>query len=79
MKNFVVSDIHDHYDLLTESLNRNGFDINNEDDKETIDTYSTRDIIKYTSSNNEEVSYLKTYRLYMQGLLHQANRLQIHP
>ena len=31
MKNFVVSDIHDHYDLLTESLNRNGFDINNED------------------------------------------------
>ena len=28
MKNFVVSDIHDHYDLLTESLNRNGFDIN---------------------------------------------------
>ena len=30
MKNFVVSDIHDHYDLLTESLNRNGFDINNE-------------------------------------------------
>ena len=31
MKNFVVSDIHDYYDLLTESLNRNGFDINNED------------------------------------------------
>jgi UDP-2,3-diacylglucosamine pyrophosphatase LpxH len=31
MKNFVVSDIHDHYDLLTESLNCNGFDINNED------------------------------------------------
>jgi hypothetical protein len=31
MKNFVVSDIHDHYDLLTESLNHNGFDINNED------------------------------------------------
>ena len=30
MKNFVVSDIHDHYDLLTESLNGNGFDINNE-------------------------------------------------
>ena len=31
MINFVVSDIHDHYDLLTESLNRNRFDINNED------------------------------------------------
>ena len=31
MKNFVVSDIHDHYDLLTESLHRNGFDVNNED------------------------------------------------
>ena len=31
MKIFVVSDIHDHYDLLMESLNRNGFDINNED------------------------------------------------
>jgi glyoxylase-like metal-dependent hydrolase (beta-lactamase superfamily II) len=31
MKNFVVSDIHDHYDLLIEALNRNGFDINNED------------------------------------------------
>ena len=30
MKNFVVSDIHDHYDLLTESLNRNRFDMNNE-------------------------------------------------
>ena len=30
MKNFVVSDIHDHYDLLMETLNRNGFDINNE-------------------------------------------------
>ncbi|MBR2024907.1 MAG: metallophosphoesterase [Clostridia bacterium] len=30
MKNFVVSDIHDHYDLLMEALNRNGFDINNE-------------------------------------------------
>ena len=30
MKNFVVSDIHDHYDLLIEALNRNGFDINNE-------------------------------------------------
>ena len=30
MKNFVVSDIHDHYDLLMESLNRNGFDINND-------------------------------------------------
>ena len=29
MKNFVVSDIHDHYDLLMEALNRNGFDINN--------------------------------------------------
>ena len=31
MKNFVVSDTHDHYDLLTEVLSRNGFDINNED------------------------------------------------
>ena len=30
MRNFVVSDIHDHYDLLMEALNRNGFDINNE-------------------------------------------------
>ena len=30
MKNFVVSDIHDHYDLLSEALDRNGFDINNE-------------------------------------------------
>jgi hypothetical protein len=29
MKNFVVSDIHDHYDLLMEALDRNGFDINN--------------------------------------------------
>ena len=28
MKNFVVSDIHDHYDLLMESLNQNGFDLN---------------------------------------------------
>lgn len=31
MKNFVVSDIHDHYDLLMEVLSRNEFDINNED------------------------------------------------
>lgn len=31
MKNFVVSDIHDHYDLLMEALSRNGFDIDNED------------------------------------------------
>ena len=30
MKNFVVSDIHDHYDLLMEALQRNGFDENNE-------------------------------------------------
>ena len=30
MKNFVVSDIHDHYDLLLEALERNGFDMNNE-------------------------------------------------
>jgi UDP-2,3-diacylglucosamine pyrophosphatase LpxH len=30
MKNFVVSDMHDHYDLLMEALNRNGFDMNNE-------------------------------------------------
>lgn len=28
MKSFIVSDIHDHYDLLTEALNRNGFDMN---------------------------------------------------
>ncbi len=28
MKNFVVSDIHDHYDLLIDALNCNGFDIN---------------------------------------------------
>ena len=31
MKNFVVSDIHDHYDLLIDALYSNGFDINNED------------------------------------------------
>jgi UDP-2,3-diacylglucosamine pyrophosphatase LpxH len=31
MKNFVVSDIHDHYGLLMDALNRNKFDINNED------------------------------------------------
>ena len=31
MKNFIVSDIHDHYSLLTEALNRNGFDINDSD------------------------------------------------
>ena len=31
MKNFVVSDIHDYYDLLMEALNRNDFDINNVD------------------------------------------------
>ena len=30
MKNFVVSDIHDHYALLMEALNRNGFEVNNE-------------------------------------------------
>ena len=30
MKNFVVSDIHDHYDLLIEALDIKGFDINNE-------------------------------------------------
>jgi UDP-2,3-diacylglucosamine pyrophosphatase LpxH len=30
MKNFVVSDIHDHYDLLVEALNLSGFDKNNE-------------------------------------------------
>ena len=29
MKNFVVSDIHDHFDLLMEALHCNGFDINN--------------------------------------------------
>jgi metallophosphoesterase superfamily enzyme len=31
MKNFVVSDIHDHYDLLMEALDRNGFGINKEE------------------------------------------------
>ena len=31
MKNFVVSDIHDHYDLLMEALTRNGFDMNSDD------------------------------------------------
>ena len=31
MKNFVVSDIHDHYDLLVDALNRNGFDMNRDD------------------------------------------------
>ena len=30
MKNFVVSGIHDHYDFLIEALDRNGFDINDE-------------------------------------------------
>ena len=30
MKDFVVSDIHDHFDLLMEALNQNDFDINNE-------------------------------------------------
>ena len=30
MKNFVVSDIHDHYDLLMEALHRNGFEEHNE-------------------------------------------------
>ena len=30
MKNFVVSDVHDHYDLLMDALECNGFDINNE-------------------------------------------------
>ena len=30
MKNFVVSDIHDHYDLLMEALNHNGFDMGND-------------------------------------------------
>jgi predicted phosphodiesterase len=29
MKSFVVSDIHDHYNLLVEVLDRNGFDVNN--------------------------------------------------
>ena len=28
MKNFIVSDIHDHYDLLRKALDDNGFDIN---------------------------------------------------
>jgi hypothetical protein len=31
VKNFIVSDIHDHYDLLMEALSRKGFDANNED------------------------------------------------
>ena len=31
MKNFVVSDVHDHYDLLMDALNRNGFDANRDD------------------------------------------------
>ena len=31
MKNFVISDIHDHYDLLMEALNRNEFDMNSDD------------------------------------------------
>ena len=31
MKNFVVSDVHDHYDLLMDALNRNGFDGNSDD------------------------------------------------
>lgn len=31
MKNFVVSDIHDHYSLLVKALDRNGFDSTNED------------------------------------------------
>ena len=30
MKSFIVSDIHDHFDLLMEALDRNGFDIKNE-------------------------------------------------
>ena len=30
MKNFVVSDIHDHFDLLIEALDSRGFDVNNE-------------------------------------------------
>lgn len=29
MKNFIVSDVHDHYGLLLEALSRNGFDQNN--------------------------------------------------
>ena len=37
MKNFVVSDIHDHYDLLMEALNRNDFDINNVDHRHQED------------------------------------------
>ena len=36
MKNFIVSDIHDHYTLLTEALDRGGFDINNEDHRLTV-------------------------------------------
>ena len=31
MKDFVVSDIHDHYDLLVDALKSKGFDINNKD------------------------------------------------
>lgn len=33
MKYFVVSDVHDHYYLLKEVLDKNGFDINNSDHK----------------------------------------------
>ncbi|MCR4662086.1 MAG: metallophosphoesterase [Clostridia bacterium] len=33
MKYFVVSDIHDHFDLLKDVLDKNGFDINNKDHK----------------------------------------------
>ena len=36
MKNFVVSDIHDHYDLLMKALDRYGFDINNDDHTLTV-------------------------------------------
>ena len=31
MRNFVVSDVHDHYALLREALERNGFELDNED------------------------------------------------
>lgn len=62
-----------YFNIHKNTANIRYFDINDEDDKETIDTYSTRDIIKYTSSNNEEVSYLKIYRLYKSRKLHRID------
>ena len=36
MKNFIVSDIHDHFDLLTEALDRSGFDANDPNHRLTV-------------------------------------------